>query len=124
MGEMPDNIPYTMDFSLFYRLDNLFYRLNNATLTLNLYLWFNLIMVLYKEIAPIIDEKDRKDYTSKMERLIPVFIELNRQYKEYGGIVVNPKLYKELQDLEIALRDAVNKRGIYLRKREDNSSGF
>jgi len=117
---------YSMDFSLFYRIDTLFQKLNLATLSLDLYLWYNLILVLYKEIAPLINEKDRQQYKDKMNRLIPVFIEIKRQreFSESGSYNIPTELYVELQNLEISLRDEVNKKGIYLRKKEDLSYGI
>lgn len=109
---------YSMDFSLFYRIDYLFQRLDQATLNLNLYLWYNLILVLYKEVAPLIKDKDRDNYKKQMEKFLPDFIEIKKAIDETGNADIPIRLYQDLQDFEISLRDVVNDNGFYLRKKE------
>jgi len=119
-----DKSEWSMDFTLFYRLDNIFNSLNKATLSLNLYLWYNLILVLYKEVAPLIDQADRAVYTESMNRLIPQFAKIKENIDTTGSFNISSTLYQELQNLEISLRDVVNKKGIYLRVKDDVSFGF
>jgi len=112
---LQDKSEYSMDFSLFYRIDYLFQRLDMATLNLNLYLWYNLILVLYKEVAPLIIDTERDHYKHQMEKFLPDFIEIKKAIEETGNADIPLKLYQDLQDFEISLRDVVNKRGLYLR---------
>lgn len=124
MAEILEKSEFNMSFSLFYRLDNLFNALNRASLSLDLYLWYNLILVLYKEIAPLIKKDERDNYKIEMDKLIPEFIRIRGEIEDKGNYNISAGLYQKLQTLEIALRDVVNARGIYLRIKDDISFGF
>ena len=115
---------FSMDFSLFYRLDQLFQRLDLAALSLDVYKWYNLILVLYKEVAPLINIEDREPIKAEMKRLIPLFAEMNNSINQTGKFSITADTYEQLQDLEISLRDIVNKKGVYLRIKRDRSFGI
>lgn len=122
--EAGEESEFNMSFTLFYRLDRIFERLNRASLLLDLYLWYNLILVLYKEVAPLIPIKDRQQYKDSMAAFIPKFVNIKKEIDNNNTYQIEPQLYTELQDLEISLRDIVNSRGIYLRKKESSLIDF
>lgn len=106
---------YNMSFSLFYRLNDLFNKLNAATLAHDLYLWYNLILILYKEVAPLINEDNRKQYVEQMDQLIPIFVDIKKSIDQTGKFSITAGAYKDLQRLEISLRDVVHKAEIYIK---------
>lgn len=125
MDDLPsEKSEFSMDFSLFYRINGLLYRLNDASFLMNMYVWYDLILVLWKEVAPLVKPEDRKPYLDRMDEFIPTFIDIKNQIDATGGYVLTLDLYKKLQAFEISLRDIINSKGIYLRVKEDGSYGF
>lgn len=115
---------YSMDFSLFFRVNMLFYRADQSAIDLNAYSWFNILMAIFREIHPIIKDQDLPLFESKMEELLIQFINIKQSISETGSYQISLELYKKLQEFDTMCRGAMQSIHMYAKMKQDNSYGF
>jgi len=115
---------FSMDFSLFWRLGQIQFWADNEQKSLNVYSWFNSLLVLYSEIAPLMKPDQRLFFSQKISELLPFFNSIKNEIKETDSFYIDYNLYNLLLELSIALKIVMVDKGIYLKKKDDSSYGF
>jgi len=122
--ERQEKSEYSMDFTLFWRLGQIQFWADNEQKSLNVYSWFNSLLVLYGEIAPIMKPDQRLFFTEKIRELLPFFNSIKKEIKETDSFYIDYNLYNLLLELSIQLKIMMVEKGIYLKRKDDASFGF
>lgn len=106
--------------SFLNRLNVNFYQLAEAKQNLDIYAWCNTLVTLFCEMS---DDIDKKDMSAQKEKLKQIYSKVNQEvhnFNSFGKLEVSPKIYWELINFELYLRDVIKKAG-YKSKYKDKA---
>ena len=118
MGER-EKSDFNMAVSYLNRLNTLFYTADEASMTHNIYQWFNALLNLFRELSTEMKEDELKE---KREEAEDIFKDVNKHVEEMNktGIAqVTPELYWKLHNFELFLRRILKEAGLQMKMAED-----
>jgi len=110
---------FNMAVSYLNRLNTLFYTADEASMTHNIYQWFNALLNLFRELSTEMKEDELKE---KREEAEDIFKDVNKHVEEMNktGIAqVTPELYWKLHNFELFLRRILKEAGLQMKMAED-----
>ena len=110
---------FNMAVSWLNRLNYYFYKVDEAAENLNLYEWFQGLMILNRELCTEMKPTEEEEHSAKAKALFEKIEKQLSQQKRTGKQSIPAALYWELHEYETFLRKIMDKSGLLKRVQED-----
>jgi len=110
---------FNMAVSWLNRLNYYFYKVDEAAENLDLYAWFQGLMILNRELVTEMKADEETSHNKKAKELFTQIQTQMNQQKRTGRAGIPPALYWELHEYETYLRKIMDKSGLLKRVQED-----
>ena len=110
---------FNMAVSYLNRLNTLFYTADEASMTHNIYQWFNALLNILRELST---EMKEDELESKKKEAKDIFADVNKHVEDMnksGLAQVTPELYWKLHNFELFLRGVLKESGLQMKMAED-----
>ena len=109
--ETRDQSEFNMAVSYLNRLNNLFYTADSASIGLDMYLWFNSLRVLFRELSTEMKKEEIAAHKININE-INVLLSRHLQLAKLGRGTISNELYERLDTLEMFLRNVMKESGL------------
>ena len=110
---------FNMAVSYLSRLNTLFYIADNSAMSLEINEWFHALMTLFRELSTEMNEQEIKILKHQFKLINEQMQIYNKDKMRVGVANISSKLYDDLHDAELAIRQVLKTSGLQMKMKQD-----